>query len=282
MPNPRLHLMQSGIYEVVNTTNGKTYVGSAVNFVQRFGQHRWELRGGHHFNRHLQSAWKKYGEKSFVFSVIEYVSEQNLIEREQHWIDGYNVVDEGYNEAPVAGSSLGRRNTPEAKKRMSEAQLRAGNRHTEEHKRKIGDALRGRSPTPQARANHAATQKRGAEHHMTGRKLSAETRAKVAAAGVGRPKGKETREKLRQANLGENNPNYGKSPSEETRAKQSKATSGEKNWCYGKKLTEDHRSKLSASHWTKSPQYEEIKARQQKTLAATIARKKAEREGCDE
>lgn len=31
--------MESGIYKIENTVNGKIYVGSAVDFGKRFGQH---------------------------------------------------------------------------------------------------------------------------------------------------------------------------------------------------------------------------------------------------
>ena len=66
---------------------------------------------------------------------------------------------------------------------------------------------------------------------------------------------KETRDKVSKANSGENNPNFGKSPSKETRDKISKANagenngmygmSGEKNPMYGKHHTQETKDKMS-------------------------------------
>lgn len=49
----------SGIYEIVNTINGKRYVGSAVSLKRRWVDHRRDLRAGKHHSRHLQNAWAK-------------------------------------------------------------------------------------------------------------------------------------------------------------------------------------------------------------------------------
>lgn len=57
----------------------------------------------------------------------------------------------------------------------------------------------------------------------------------------------ETREKLRIANLGANNPGFGKKRSEETRLKMSLAATGENNYHYGKKYTEEEKLKLYGS-----------------------------------
>lgn len=61
---------QSGIYEIVNTVNGKRYIGSAKKFKIRWSKHVSALRLCKHHSRHLQAAWNKYGEAAFKFLPI--------------------------------------------------------------------------------------------------------------------------------------------------------------------------------------------------------------------
>lgn len=53
----------------------------------------------------------------------------------------------------------------------------------------------------------------------------------------------ETKQKMRERQLGENNSMYGKSPNEETKQKLREATSGKNNPMYGKKHTEEAKQK---------------------------------------
>ncbi len=113
-----------GIYKITNLINNKIYIGSCVGFNQRKGQHKYRLRKGNHDNSHLQSSWNKYGEDAFIFELIEEVENlNNLLEREQHYIDTLNVCDRivGYNKAPIAGSCLGRKMSKESRAKMSKA-----------------------------------------------------------------------------------------------------------------------------------------------------------------
>lgn len=110
------------IYKIVNTYNNKLYVGSCIGQYLRKGQHWHKLRKGIHDNSHLQSAWNKYGEDSFIFEVLEHVDNVNsLIEREQYWIDLLDVCNrsKGYNKAPKAGSNLGRKMSKTSRNKMS-------------------------------------------------------------------------------------------------------------------------------------------------------------------
>ena len=58
----------SGIYKIVNTVNGKKYVGSAVDIKRRWQAHKLRLRKNNHHSPKLQNAWNKHGESSFTFS----------------------------------------------------------------------------------------------------------------------------------------------------------------------------------------------------------------------
>ena len=116
---------KSGIYQIRNLVNGKVYVGSAVNLHIRRKTHLYDLRHQKHPNQKLQRAYNKYGEKSFIFEIIEIIEDKSkLVEREQFYIDNLNVIKEGYNICPIAGSQLGAKRSEESKKRMSEAQRR--------------------------------------------------------------------------------------------------------------------------------------------------------------
>jgi group I intron endonuclease len=106
--------MKSGIYRI--TVNGKTYIGSALNLFGRKGRHLYDLRRGKHGNKKLQNAYNKYGEKSFIFSIIEYVNKESLISKEQHYID---LEKPFYNVCKVDGNTMGRLHRLETKEKMS-------------------------------------------------------------------------------------------------------------------------------------------------------------------
>ena len=124
---------KSGIYQIRNLVNGKIYVGSSVNLNRRKNKHFYKLRHNMHANLKLQNAFNKYGETAFIFEIIEIVDDKHqLLNREQYYIDKYNVVQEGYNILPNAYSTLGVYPTAETRHKMSIAQK--GRRHTEEAK----------------------------------------------------------------------------------------------------------------------------------------------------
>lgn len=118
-----------GIYEICNLHDGKAtaYVGGSVDIGERWKQHVRALHRGDHENQHLQRAWDKYGEGAFSFCVLEQVGDEKCLSGlEQHWLDlMLEMTDDLYNisvdaRSPTAGRSL-----------------------SEEHRRKIGEALGG-------------------------------------------------------------------------------------------------------------------------------------------
>ena len=60
-----------GVYVILNTVNGKQYIGSTSHIIKRWGEHRSALRQKSHGNRILQNAWNKYGEAAFIFIHVE-------------------------------------------------------------------------------------------------------------------------------------------------------------------------------------------------------------------
>ncbi|MBE9899637.1 GIY-YIG nuclease family protein [Enterococcus casseliflavus] len=93
--------MNSGIYQLKNTANGKLYVGQTKNFSNRKKSHLKSLKNGTHYNRYLQRSYNKYGQGFFVFEIIERCEVELLNARERYWIrelqTEYN--DKGYNSA---------------------------------------------------------------------------------------------------------------------------------------------------------------------------------------
>lgn len=94
---------QSGVYLIVNTVNGMTYVGSTRDAQTRFATHKRELRKGTHHNSLLQSDWIEHGENAFTFQLIEPIDvKEHRVLREQHWMDTVGQSQKLYNVQRVA------------------------------------------------------------------------------------------------------------------------------------------------------------------------------------
>jgi group I intron endonuclease len=111
-------MLQSGVYAITNTVNGKQYVGSSKHLGQRQAEHRLLLRKGLHPNRHLQAAFVRYGEQAFEYRILEECSPETMIAREQHWIDALDAICHGYNLRPFAVSNHCLPLTPEHRARL--------------------------------------------------------------------------------------------------------------------------------------------------------------------
>lgn len=128
---------KSGVYKIFNEVNGKFYIGSSKDIVGRLSKHRTDLKANKHHNRHLQNAWNMYGEKAFIFSILEECSSERevLLETEQSYIDLYLPE---YNILPIAGSPMGTKQTDEHKQKISSSNK--GRTFTEIHKLRIKEA----------------------------------------------------------------------------------------------------------------------------------------------
>ena len=99
--------MNCGIYKITNI-NGKVYIGSSVNIKQRLKNHVYCFRNNKHYNSYLQRSWNKSGEESFIFEVLLYCAEENLLFYEDRAIDEYKSLDGefGYNIRPAERRDL--------------------------------------------------------------------------------------------------------------------------------------------------------------------------------
>lgn len=209
----------SGIYVIVNTKNGKVYIGQTVNFSARWKTHSYNLTNGTHVNRHLQAAWNKYKPKAFKFKILEYCEVGILDEREQHYLNAYMPKDMCYNVAlDVRASRRGAIISEETRRKLSKAHkgkvLSEDHRHklskahkgkvlTKDHRRKIGEANKGRIVTDETRRKIGEKSKNISKETRlkmseARKNISPETRRKLSEASKNRST--ETRRKLSDAN----------------------------------------------------------------------------------
>lgn len=111
----KIPFRSSGIYIILSITNGKRYIGSAVNLRERKNLHFSELKRRHH-NKHLQNHYNKYGKDDLYFGILEFCSKENLISREQYYLD---FLSPEFNIDPIAGSRLGAKFTKVHKNKIS-------------------------------------------------------------------------------------------------------------------------------------------------------------------
>lgn len=157
--------MAMGIYKIINIVNNRYYIGSAVNLRRRRTRHFSELRNNKHNNKHLQSAWNKYGEQAFIFAVVEEIQDKTqLLAAENVWLKEHVGKEYCYNlgadaTAPTLGWS-------------GELSPTWGLKHTDEAKQKIGAASKVRIQTEEEKAKRRAT--------MKGHAVTTETRIKIS------------------------------------------------------------------------------------------------------
>src|SRR3972149_9436038 len=183
----------SGVYMILNRINGKKYIGSSKDVYNRWNQHLTELRKGKH-TKHIQAAYYKYGEESFVFMVIEIIKYlDQLTTREQYWKDFYKSYDRIYG---YASSTLGYKHTEKTKKKISLAHN--GKINSEETRGKISLANKGENHPLFGKHHTEETRKRMSLIHI-GKHPSEETKTKMSLASKGKPKSEETKIKMRIA-----------------------------------------------------------------------------------
>lgn len=137
-----------GIYGIKNKINSKIYVGqTGESFIRRYWHHNWLLKNNKHDNRHLQSAWNKYGESNFIFYVIEIVDSKSLLDDlEIKYIKYYKELKLSYNILDGGGGHLGVPINENAKRIIGEKNRKnmLGKKHSEKTKIKMSIARKGK------------------------------------------------------------------------------------------------------------------------------------------
>lgn len=202
------------IYRITNKINGKTYIG----------QHRYKELDDEYMGSgvYLAKAKKKYGienfEKEIIYSSIQYKETADDVER-------FAIAKERalgkaeYNIANGGGGNAGYKHSEETRRKISEAQK--GKKLSEETRRKVSEGNKGKY-------------------------VSEETKRKISEAKKGKHLTEETKRKLSEVRKGKTPWNKGKHPSEETRKKLSEVHKG-------KHHSEEAKSKMSelkkGKHW---------------------------------
>jgi group I intron endonuclease len=171
--------MNSGIYLITNTLDGKQYIGQSQRITKRFWRHKDAVKTQNPREAfYLHKAMAKHGVENFTFKVLLHavdVEYLNLMER--RCIEAYKTLSPfGYN--LDTGGGVCKKLSEETKLKLSIA-LKGrpcptkGRPHSEETKAKMSAALKGRKQTEEHKAN-SVTARKGYKH-------SEETRAKLRA-----------------------------------------------------------------------------------------------------
>lgn len=84
----------SGIYQIKNIVNNTIYIGSAEFIRERWVNHLSLLKQGKHHSIHLQNSWNKYGKENFQISILEECSKNELIFKEQFYLNKLLKADQ--------------------------------------------------------------------------------------------------------------------------------------------------------------------------------------------
>lgn len=207
----------TGIYKITNTVNGKCYIGQSTDLPNRIRKHIKTLLNGTNRNEHLQNAYKKYGPGSFTIEIIEECSEEQLDAREIFWIDFYKSYDRnfGYNKTPGGKGGngyfeiLAQKEKESLRQKMSESKTGMLNPIYGTYCYTDGVVIKYIKDTERA------------EYESNGWYRGVPDFVKV---------------KESIANSGTNNSFYGKHHSDDTKRKISENRLGENNWNFGKLL----------------------------------------------
>jgi group I intron endonuclease len=184
-----------GIYIFTNLINGKVYVGETLNIERRIPEHLSKT------NQIIHRAIRKYGVENFKVEVyyLPDFKEKDLVELQDQLIIKFNcLLPKGYNACYGQGGSSGRIFTEETRSKMSNS-AKSKPPVSEETKRKISIANKGRTHSVQSKLKMSASQKIRKNLSRKGQKSyvrTAEIRLKMSLAGKGREASDASKEKM--------------------------------------------------------------------------------------
>ena len=109
-------MKNTGIYQIKSIKTGRIYLGSAINIKTRWNRHKRDLFKNVHHSSFLQRHYNKYGIDDLIFSIVELCKKEELLLREQLYLDSLNCE---FNSCKIAGSCYGTKKSEEFKRKIS-------------------------------------------------------------------------------------------------------------------------------------------------------------------
>lgn len=181
-----------GIYKITNIINGKVYIGQSGDI-----NRRWINHSHNEQNKHLKSAFEKYGKTNFDFEVIKELHNTPLTQillddYEKKYITEFNSMnpENGYNKREGG----------------------TGGKPSEETKAKISNSMIGKIRSSKTREKMSAS-KKGIKHSVESRANNSDSHKGQTAWNKGKKASTEARAKNRVSHLGKTSPFKGKNQS---------------------------------------------------------------------
>ncbi len=245
-----------GIYKLTNRITGKVYIGQSQNIKHRWNGHKQYAALGY-LENYIHKSIAKYGWDNFDKEILIIVSDRDDMNRyecaliEQYGCmapNGYNLREGGWN-GPLSPESIekgrkkriGRKWTEEQRARVTG---RKNGPLSEEHKSKLREKRIGMKFPPEVGAKISAAKKGKSQN------LTEDQREARASIWRGRKHSEETKQKIREWNLGRKMPLDSKTFSPEYRQKMSELKKGIKPAITGIGHTEEAKQKMRDA-WAK-------------------------------
>lgn len=130
------------VYIITNTVTGKRYIGKTVmSLDKRWSRHKARAKSGS--KTYLHNSIRKHGSQAFTCNIIqECNTKDELNNLERYYITTYRtrVNEGGFNMTGGGDGGLGLLHSEEAKKKIGNAAK--GRVFSEEHRKKISEALK--------------------------------------------------------------------------------------------------------------------------------------------